>query len=100
MIICESRTAWLPVGLQQHGGAEVAVGVPPVSWARGAAARAEDALVEAVQFGAILHALLVRHFPNVLLLHILLLQVGLDGAVLRVEVRHVGHEIFHDVHVR
>src|SRR5690606_24150168 len=42
------------VGLQQDRRAQVAVAVPPVAGARGAAAGAEDALVEAVELGAVL----------------------------------------------
>src|SRR5690606_6574567 len=41
------------VGLQQDRRAEVAVAVPPVAGARGAAAGAEDALVQAVELGAV-----------------------------------------------
>ena len=37
------------VGLQQRGGAEIAIDVPPVARARGRAAGAQDALVEAVE---------------------------------------------------
>ena len=47
------------VRLQQHGGAEVLVLVPPVGGAAGAAAGAQDALVEAVELGAALLALKV-----------------------------------------
>src|SRR5690606_1974162 len=45
------------VGLQQDGGTEVAVAVPPVARARGRAARAEDALVQAVELLAVLGGL-------------------------------------------
>ena len=41
------------VRLQQHGGAEVLLGVPPVRRARGAAAGAEDAFVQAIEFAAV-----------------------------------------------
>lgn len=37
----------------EDGGAEVLLGVPPVGWARGRAAGAEDALVEAVELLAV-----------------------------------------------
>lgn len=43
-----------PVGRQQHRGAQVLVRVPPVGWAGGGAAGAEDALVQAIQLGAVL----------------------------------------------
>ena len=36
------------VGLHQHGGPQVLVAIPPVGGARGAAARAQDALVQSV----------------------------------------------------
>src|SRR6202140_333964 len=45
------------VRLQEGGGAEIAVAVPPVARARGRAAGAEDAFVEAVELGAVVVAL-------------------------------------------
>src|SRR6185312_10401926 len=45
------------VRLQQRGGPKVAVAVPPVARARGRAAGAQDALVEAVELFAVLVAL-------------------------------------------
>jgi len=47
------------VGLHEHGGAQVLLGVPPVRGARGGAAGAQDALVQTVQFGAVLDGLQV-----------------------------------------
>jgi len=41
------------VGLQQHGGSKVLLAVPPVGWARCAAAGAQDALVQTVQLAAV-----------------------------------------------
>lgn len=41
------------VGLEEHGGAEVFFAVPPVAGARGRAAGAEDAFVEAVELFAV-----------------------------------------------
>jgi hypothetical protein len=41
------------VGLEQHGGAEVFLAVPPVRGAGGAAASAQDAFVQAVEFVAV-----------------------------------------------
>src|SRR3954471_19095968 len=43
-------------GLQQRGGAEEALAVPPVARARGRAARAQNAFVEAVELFAVLVA--------------------------------------------
>src|SRR5262245_55958703 len=47
------------IGLQQRGGTEIALAVPPIARARRGAAGAQDALVEAVE----LLAVLVRLFP-------------------------------------
>lgn len=41
------------VRLQQHGGAEVLLAVPPVGRAGGGAAGAKDAFIEAVEFLAV-----------------------------------------------
>src|SRR5690606_12198756 len=71
------------VGLEQDRGAEVAIAVPPVAGARGAAAGAQDALVQAVELGAVLlrlQALAVRRRRA------LGADPGLDGGVLGVEV--------------
>jgi hypothetical protein len=43
----------IPIGVEQRGWAEVLLGVPPVGWAGGGAAGAEDALVHAVELGAV-----------------------------------------------
>ena len=86
------------VGLHQHGGAEVLVGVPPVRRARGGAARAEDALVHTVELGPILPALEVFGLPLGLALGVL--QPRLDGAVLLVEVAHVRNKVLDNIHVR
>lgn len=45
------------VGLHEHGRAQVLVAVPPVRGARGRTARAQDALVQTVQLGAVVHRL-------------------------------------------
>jgi hypothetical protein len=42
------------VALQQDRGAEVLLAVPPVGWAGGGAARAQDAFVETVELLAVL----------------------------------------------
>jgi hypothetical protein len=41
------------VRLQEHGRAQVLLAVPPVGGARGAAACAQDALVQAVELAAV-----------------------------------------------
>jgi len=43
------------VGLLNDGWSQVFVTIPPVAWASSGAARAENALVEAVQLGSILN---------------------------------------------
>src|SRR5688572_3100013 len=45
------------IGLQQDGGAKIAVAVPPVARARGRAAEAQDAFPQAVEPGALLRRL-------------------------------------------
>ena len=71
------------VGLQQAGRADELVGVPPEARARGRAARAQDAFVQAVQ----LVALLGRLQPLLLGRPRLVDQVGLDRVVLLEELR-------------
>src|SRR5690606_6672123 len=85
------------VGLEQDRGAQVAVAVPPVAGARGAAAGAQDALVQAVELGAVglrLQALAVRRRRA------LGAQPGLDRGVLGVEVGQVRDQVLDHVHVR
>ena len=53
------RTEALPVSLQQHGRAQVLVLIPPVGWAGGGAAGAEDALVQAIDLVPVRLALVV-----------------------------------------
>mmetsp|Transcript_11789 Transcript_11789/g.36411 ORF Transcript_11789/g.36411 Transcript_11789/m.36411 type:complete len:345 (-) Transcript_11789:12-1046(-) len=85
------------VGLHEHCRAQVVLWVPPVGGARGHAASAEDALIHAVELCAVVPALVVLLVA--LLLHVLPLQPGLDGLVLVVEVREVGHEVLDHVGV-
>src|SRR3546814_21136265 len=77
------------VGLQQDRRAEVAVAVPPVARARGAAAGAQDAFVEAVELGPVflrLQPLAVRWRRA------LGADPRLDRGVLGVEVGHRSEE--------
>mmetsp|Transcript_5135 Transcript_5135/g.7816 ORF Transcript_5135/g.7816 Transcript_5135/m.7816 type:complete len:254 (+) Transcript_5135:273-1034(+) len=85
------------VGLHQHCRAQVLVGAPPVGGAGGGAARAQDALVHAVQLLAVFPRLQVFHVG--VLLFVLPLEPWLDGLVLVVEVGHVWHQVAMHVHV-
>jgi len=88
------------VGLHEHGGAQVLVAVPPVGRAGRGAARAQDALVQTIQLCPVLHRLEVLLGARRVAGLVLLLQEGLDGPVLGVEVAHVWNKIFDDIHVR
>jgi hypothetical protein len=97
LLLLVSRVGDPSVALQEDGWAEVLLAVPPVAGARGRAARAQDALVQAVQLLAVL-----------LRLEVLLsigsgsgvLKVWLDGFVLLVEVGQIRNDVLHDVSVR
>src|SRR6478672_1004221 len=79
-----------PAGrLQQRGGAEEAIAVPPIARARGRAAGAQDALVEPVELFAVLVVLL----PFLLRRRRGGLQPRLDRGILRVEIGEVRHEV-------
>jgi hypothetical protein len=92
-----SRIREPSVALQQNGGAEILLAVPPVAWARGRAARAQNAFIEPIQLPTLFLRLqvflAVGRGGGVL-------QIWLDGFVLFVEKCEVGHHIFHDVGVR
>ena len=67
-----------PVGLHEDGRSQVSVSVPPVAGAGGAAAGAEDALVQTVQLGSVpntLQQLLVSVLHSLLVIS---LQPWLD----------------------
>lgn len=81
------------VGLHEDSGAEVLVLVPPVRWARGRAACAENALVHAVELLAVLLGLV-----ELLGWGVVVLEVWLHRLVLLVEEGEVGHEVLDDVH--
>ena len=86
------------VGLHQYGRAQVLVRIPPVRRTRGGATRAEDALVHAVQFGAVFLGL--QELGLTRFLGVGGLQPRFDGTVLLIKVTHVGHQILEDKHVR
>lgn len=85
------------VGLQQNGGAEIAVGVPPIAWAAGLAAEAQNTFIQAVELLAVFGRLqpLAIGGRGALRLH-----PRLDGFVLRIDMLEVGHEVFDNGHVR
>jgi hypothetical protein len=84
------------VGLQQYGGAQITVAVPPVAGARRGARETQDALVEPVQFlafGRRLQPLAVWRVR-------VRLEPGLDRGQLRVGVVQVRNQILDDVQMR
>src|SRR5262245_3615601 len=68
------------VRLQQDGGAEIAIAVPPIGRAGGRATGAEDALIEPVE----LVAVFLRLAPFFLRRRAVGLEPGLDGAELEI----------------
>jgi hypothetical protein len=70
-----------PVGLHESGRAQILVLIPPVGGTRGRAARAENALIETVEFLAVFGGLQELAVSR----RIVILEVGLDGLVLLVE---------------
>lgn len=83
--------------MEERGGAEVLLGVPPVGGAGGGAAGAEDALVHAVELGAV--GLGLRDLLPGLRRRVLALEPRLHALVLVVEVGHVDDEVLDDEHV-
>ena len=76
------------VGLLEDGRTQVLVSMPPVGGAGGGAASTENAFVETIEEETIFVGLEILHF--VVGVHLgLLLQPGLDGGVLLVEVGHI-----------
>ena len=87
------------VGLLEDGRTQVLISMPPVGRTGGGAASTENTLVETIEEKTIFVGLKILDF--VVGIHLgLLLQPGLDGGVLLVEVGHVGDEISDDEHVR
>uniref|UniRef100_A0A6B2LEJ4 Uncharacterized protein n=1 Tax=Arcella intermedia TaxID=1963864 RepID=A0A6B2LEJ4_9EUKA len=86
------------VSLEEHSGSEVVLlAGPPVAGARGRAARAKDAFVEAVQLLAVISGL-----EDLLVLGLsgeVGDEPGLNGLVLGVEIVHVRNKISDDLHV-
>ena len=86
------------ISLLENGRAEVLIRVPPVGRARGGAASTENTLVETIQQQTILVGLEILNL--VVGVHLaLLLEPGLDGSVLLVEVGHISDQILNHVHM-
>ena len=96
LLVLVARIRQPAIALQQHGGAQVLLAVPPVARTRRRAARAQDAFVQPVELLAVRRGLAVfapvRGGRGAL-------QVGLDGFVLFVELGEVWDEVFDDVGV-
>ena len=84
------------IGLEQDGGAEEAIAVPPVTRAGGGAAEAEDALPQAVEPLALLGAL--EAFAAVGRRR-LVLEPRFNRGVLSVSLAQVGHQVLDHLHV-
>jgi hypothetical protein len=78
------------VCLHEGRRAEIFILVPPVGGTRGGAAHTEDALIEAVELSAVFLGL--EEFAGGR--GVVVLEVGLDGFVLFVEVGEVWNEVF------
>jgi len=88
------------VSLHKDSGTKVSITIPPVAGTGGGAAGTQDALVQAVQLGSVVHALqdLLLTVGNLVL--VVSLQPGLNAPVLFIEVVHVRDEILDNIHVR
>ena len=69
------------VGLHESSRAQIFILIPPIGGTRGRTARAEDALIETVEFLAVFGGLQELAVSG----RIVVLKVGLDGLVLLVE---------------
>lgn len=85
------------IGLHQHGGSQILVTVPPVTGTTGTATGTQYTLVHTIQLGAVLFGLQV--FLLIRGLGVGRLQPGFNGAVLFIEITHIGYQIFNHVHV-
>jgi len=85
--------------LHQHGRAQVTIGVPPVDWTSSLAGGTEHALLQPVEFGPVVHGLLILLLSAVLevLFPVFALELGADEAILVLEVSHVDYEVLDGV---
>ena len=88
-VACVAAVGDEAIGLQQAGRADELVGVPPEARARGRAARAQDAFVQAVQLVALLGRLQALLLGRRLVVD----EVRLDRVVLLEELRHVDDQV-------
>jgi hypothetical protein len=93
-----SRVLNPSIGLHQHSGPQILVGIPPVRRTRGGTARTQDTFVHAIELGSVLARL--QPFSLVFGLVRGRLQPWFNGSVLFVEVGHIGDQVFNDIHVR
>jgi len=85
------------VGLHQHSGTKVVLGVPPVRGAGTLAAGTQHALVEAIQKFALFNRLKV-FFGLEVSSKLFTLQEWVNALVLSVEMGHVNHKVFQNKH--
>lgn len=97
-------------GLEEDGRSEILLRIPPVRWARRAAACAQNAFVKTVELLAVSWALAVLSslvMVNIVAMNHRLwtyigrwrvsLKIGFDASVLLVEESHVGDQVLDDV---
>jgi len=87
-----------PIGMEEGGGAEIRLRIPPVTRARRATASTQNTLIHPIKLRPIL--LRLQKLLPLLLRRILPLQPRLNTLILVVEIGHVHHQILHHKHVR
>jgi len=85
------------VGLEENRWAEIFLAVPPVRWAGCAAASAENAFVEPVQFPALGWGLAVL---TTICRCSVSLQIRFDTPILLIEQRQIRNQVLDDIGVR
>lgn len=86
-----------PISLHKNSRSEVLLWRPPITWTRGRARGAQNALIKSVQQPSFLDALKVLFL--VFFLGIFSLKIGLDRPVLCIEITHVYDQVLKDIHV-
>lgn len=109
-----SRVGDPPVALKENGGTEILLAVPPIAGTGGAAAGAEDAFVEAVEFAAVGGGLAVFAALRIISVtaeayHVTVtyirrwsvtLEIRLDRPILLVEQGKIRDKVLHDIGMR